>query len=99
MMSRTSNTHTIASIEPYEIGQDRSEDTTAPCMVLTVCFDSFRGTRHSSHYSKQTGIKHGFGGNGPPKCNGDLSATAVFALAYFESRPHTSSKRIEPRFD
>src|SRR5690349_15508697 len=40
MMSRTSNTHTTTSIEPYEIGQDRSEATTAPRMVLTVSLGS-----------------------------------------------------------
>jgi hypothetical protein len=35
MISRTSNAHTIASIELYEIGQDRWELATSPCIVLT----------------------------------------------------------------
>src|SRR6185369_12698266 len=65
MMSRTSNTHTIASIEPYEIGQDRSEAITAPCIVLTVSLGS-----NSSHNTAPAATA-------PPKFKRDLSAAAV----------------------
>src|SRR6267142_5466032 len=85
-ISRTSTAQTIASIEPYENGQARSEPATSPCMIFTVCFDSF--PRHPSHYSKQPESNTASAAAGHHNSTATCQQLQSLAPAHFESRPH-----------
>src|SRR5947209_3083982 len=95
IISRTSTAHTIASIEPYESGQDRSQPATSPCMVLTICREASQGNRPMTHSNLN---QHS--STDPPKFNGDLSATAVFHCWSILKRRRTRSfEALGPSFD
>src|SRR5262245_47943582 len=95
-ISSTSTAHTIASIEPYERGQDRSEPEVLPCMVLAVCCDF---PRHLSDYSTQRNHTRLRRQPATEMQRRLCRLRQSLALACLKATAHIQAKRIEPRSD
>src|SRR5437660_1327565 len=90
IISRTSTAHTMASIEPYESGQDHSEPATSPCIVLTICCEASRGTRLITQRNlSQTQLRQQRATEIQRRLVGNCSLSL---LVNFATGPHTSTR-------